>query len=282
MLSKKCRLIAFDTADSDSISQEAINLANLVECVVVPSNFAKEVFERCGVNVEIEVIPHGIPEEFTTPEKTITHPDFKKLVEIKEKNNFIFVHFNLTHSGYRKGADLFAKAMGIVQKENPNIVILLKRLENIDPYVPSLRKLRTIEIGSYLNYNEFRQLYDLSDIMVLTTRGGGFELNALEAIARGVPTIVPNAGCFLDYIQYTIPVDVTENKPIVLPNNPIHTGKGWEINVEKLAETILHIADNLSHYKRKAWRNAKKVWKEYSWLNIAKKILNLLEKHNFI
>lgn len=279
--SKGCKIIAFDTADSDSISQQAVSLANLTECVVVPSCFAKQVFNKCGVK-NVEVIPHGIPKEFITPEKDITHPDLIKLAKIKERKGFIFVHFNLSHSGYRKGADLFAKAMQIVQKENPNIVILLKRLEGVDPYVPLIRKLRTIEVGGYLSYDEFRQLYDLSDIMVLTSRGGGFELNALEAIARGVPTIVPKAGCFLDYIEYAIPVDVTESKPIVLPDNPIHTGRGWEVNTEKLAETILHVADNLERYKKRAWSNAKEVWKKYSWHNITLKILNLFERYDFV
>ena len=279
--SKGCKIIAFDTADSDSISQQAVSLANLAECVVVPSNFAKQVFNKCGVK-NVEVIPHAIPKEFTTPERDITHPDLIKLAKIKEKKGFIFVHFNLSHSGYRKGADLFAKAMQIVQKENPNIVILLKRLEDIDPYVLLIRKLRTIEVGGYLSYDELRQLYDLSDIMVLTSRGGGFELNTLEAIARGVPTIVPKTGCFLDYIGYTIPVDVTEKRPIVLPDNPIHTGRGWEINVEKLAETILHTVDNIDVYKKRFRRYSKKVRKEYNYYSITKQILNLLDRYYFI
>ena len=281
-LNKGYDIIAFDTADSDRISDRAVDLANKVVAVIVPSKFAKEVFEKSGVATPLHVVPHGIPDEFMTVNREITHPDFAKLKELKEDKGFVYVHFNITHSGRRKGCDLFAKAMSMVQKENPNIIILAKRLEGLDPYLPLLRQLRCIEIGSYLDLDAYRQLYDLSDITVLASRGGGFEHNALESLARGVPTIVPKAGCFLDYIKYTIPVRVTKNKPIVLPDNPIHIGRGWEIDVEELARTILKVADNLNKYKRIARRNMKKIWKEYSWSNIANEIIKILERYDFI
>ena len=281
-LNKGYDIIAFDTADSDRISEKAVDLANKVTAIVVPSNFAKWVFEKSGVTVPLHVVPHGIPDEFMVDERTVTHPDLAKLKEMKDKNDWIFVHVNVTHSGGRKGIDLFAKAMSIVQRRNPNTIILAKRLEGLDPYLPLLRQLRCIEIGSYLDLDSYRQLYDLSDITVLASRGGGFEANAIESLARGVPTIVPNAGCFLDYIKYAIPVRVTNNKPVVLPDNPIHVGRGWEIDVNELAKTILKVADNLSKYKRKARRNMKKIWKEYSWSRIADKIIKILVEYNFI
>jgi len=281
-LNKGFKIIAFDTADSDRISEKAVDLANKVEAVVVPSNFAREVYEKSGVYKPIHVVPHGIPDEFMVNDKTITHPDLAKLKELKEKNNFIFILFHIFHSGYRKGVDLFAKAMSIVQKENPNAIILAKRFEGLDPYLPLLRQLRCIEIGSYLELDAYKQLYDLSDITVLASRGGGFEANAIESLARGIPTIVPKAGCFLDYIEYTIPVRVTKKRPIVLPDNPIHVGRGCEIDVEELAKTILKVVDNLSKYKRKARRNMKKIWKEYSWREIVKQIVKILTEYDFV
>lgn len=281
-LNKSYRMVAFDTADSDRISDKAVDLVNMTEAIFVPSNFVKEVYIRSGVLKPVYVIPHGIPEEFITKNKEITHPDLKNLSYMKEKKDLVFVHFNLTHSGYRKGADLFAKAMKIVQREKPNVIVLLKRLKNEDPYLNYIRMLKCIEISGYLDLDSYRQLYDISDVTVLTSRGGGFEHIALESISRGVPTIVPNDGCFIDYIKYAIPVDVTDTKPVVLENNPIHVGSGWEINVESLARTIIKVTDKLDKYKKVAWRKAKVIWKKYSWKNIVKKIVSILEDIDYL
>lgn len=281
-LNKGYRIVGFDTADSDLISDRAVDLANMVEALFTPSNFVREVYIRSGVVKPVYVIPHGIPDEFITKNKEITHPDLKNLVRMKEKRELIFVHFNLTHSGYRKGADLFAEAMKIVQSEKPNVIILLKRLKNEDPFINHIRKLKSIEISGYLDLDSYRQLYDISDITVLTSRGGGFEHVALESASRGVPTIVPNAGCFVDYIKYTIPVDVTGEKPIVLKGNPVHVGSGWEIDVESLARTIIKVTDRLEKYKKIAWKKAKEIWKKYSWKNIAEEILDILEDIGYL
>jgi len=275
-INKGYRLVGFDTADSDRISDKAIELTSFCEGVIVPSNFAKQTYVNSGVYRPVYVVPHGVPDEFLKKNKEITNPEILKIKQIKDKNNFILVHFNLTHSGKRKGADLFIKAMQLVQEENKDIVVLLKRADIVDDYVWWLRRLRTIEVAGYLNTDSYRQLFDISDIVVLASRGGGFECIAIEGLARGVPTIVPKAGCFLDYIQYAIPVPVTDNKPIVLPNNPIHTGRGWEIDVYKLADTILKVANSIDKEKKKANQNAIEVCRRFYWGTIAKQIIKIL------
>lgn len=281
-ISRGYRIVAFDTADSDRLSDKAVELTKVAEALIVPSEFARKAFENSGVTRPVHVIPHGVPDEFITKDRSITHPDLLKLKKLKESKRLLFVHFNISHSGFRKGADLFAKAMHIVQKEKPNVVVLVKRLEGEDPYLGLIRTLRCIEIAAYLDLHEYRQLYDLSDVTVLTSRGGGFEHIAIESLARGIPTIVPKAGCFLDYIKYTIPVDVTDRKPVVLPDNPIHVGRGWEVDVEKLAETILKVTDNLKKYRNRAMKNMPKIWKEYSWRRIVDIITDVLEQYDFI
>ena len=279
---KNYRIIALDTADSNKISDTAVEIANKVEAIIVPSNFAKRTFKNSGVTTEVHVMPHGIPDEFLNPSKDITHPDIVNLYRLKENNGWIFVYFNLTHSGFRKGADLFIKAMAEVQKERDDVIVLVKRGDGIDPYMPAMRKLRCVEVAGFLDDDAFRQLYDICDMVVLTSRGGGFEVNALEGIARGIPTIVPKAGCFMDYIKYVIGVKVTKNKPIVLPDNPIHVGTGWEVDVEELSKTILKVADKLDYYKERFSKNVTKIWEKYAWKNVVNRLYSILVEHNFI
>ena len=281
LLSVKERLGGFDTADSNRISQPFVDVLNKMDLVIVPSYYAKDTYLYSGVDAPVEVLPHGLPEEFLKSDKTITNDQIKKILSLKRKHKARLVLFNLTHSGYRKGADIVFHAMRKVQSELDNVFLVVKRGDILDPYLNTLRKLKMIEVAGYLDYDSFRQLYDICDICVVPSRGGGFEHNALEAIARGVPTIVPNSMCFLDYIQYMIPVEPSKAvKP--LPNNPIHIGYGFEVSYKDLANKIRDVLDNYSKYKRTATRNAKKVRKEYSWSKICETLWSYLIEYEFV
>jgi glycosyltransferase involved in cell wall biosynthesis len=227
------------------------------------------------------VVPHGISEEFYKP-SSITDPNLRAILELKKEKNLRFVLFHLAHSSYRKGADLFVKAMSIVQARRPNVVVLLKTCELVDPYVYEVKKLKHIQISKTLPLDVYVQLYDVADVVVLTSRGGAFECVALEGIARGKPTIVPNAGCFLDYVEYTIPVEVTDARPTVLEGNPIHVGRGWEVDVHDLADKIVEVVDHYDEYREKFDEYAEEVRRKYSWKRIVKNFVVELSKRSLI
>ena len=221
--SKADKLLAFDTADSDRLSPEAIRLVNMTDLLIVPSTFAKDAYRESGATTKIEVVPHGISREFLNPAKSVTSPTLQALERTKLEKNLIYVLFDIRHSGFRKGADLVFAAMKRVQQKLPHVILLIKRLPGIDPYLHLLKSLNHVEVSKELPEKEYRELFDIADVAVFPSRGGGFELQALEAISRGIPTLVPKAGCFLDYIQYAIPVEVS-GKVKVLEGNPIHVG----------------------------------------------------------
>jgi len=174
----------FDTADSDKISSIFANVLNQMDLVMVPSTWAKEAYERSGVTSSIEIIPHGLNEAFLKESKEIKSDGIQKLLEIKERHNAILVLFFLTHSGFRKGADLVAEVMKRIQREYDNVFLVVKTSKIEDPYLRFLSPLKMIHIKGFLNDDELRELYDVCDILLCPSRGGGFELNALEGILR--------------------------------------------------------------------------------------------------
>ena len=269
-------LIGFDTADSDAISPRFVQFLNIFDMVGVPSNFAKKAFLDSGVETRVEVIPHGIPYEFHTPNTDITNPTLRQLLNLKQRNGLMFVLFFLLHSGFRKGADIVARAMKIVQSRHPNVVLVVKTKDVLDPYMGHLTKTKMVHVRGFLDYDELRQLYDLCDIVVVPSRGGGFEMNALEGAARGKPTIVPRAGCFLDYIDYVIPVEAPRTCT-PLPGNEIHVGKGWETTPELLAKKIIEVAEHYEEYSTNAKKNRMAILQNYSWNNIGKKLLKMFK-----
>ncbi|MGB9705603.1 MAG: hypothetical protein ACPL3C_09145, partial [Pyrobaculum sp.] len=82
-----------------------------------------------------------------------------------------------------------------------------------------------------------------SDVVLVPSRGGGFERNALEALALGVPALVPAVGPWVEYIPpklFPYLAVAVEGFDTVLPNNPIHTGRGPRADARDLAEKALN------------------------------------------
>jgi len=271
------RLGGFDTADSDKISKIFVDVLNQLDLVIVPSTWAKNCYINSGVNTDVEILPHGLNNAFLSNSKKITNDAIKKLLEIKKKKKAKLVLFFLMHSEFRKGADFVAKAMTEIQKEYDNVFLVVKSLKPVD----KINSLKLINITGWFNDNELRQLYDACDVLVCPSRGGGFELNALEGISRGLPVLVPNGMCFLDYISYTIPIKLN-NRVIVLPNNPIHVGYGYEINLNDFISKLKDVLDNLQKYKRKFKKYSNQVKKKYSWSSICGKLYKILESYEFV
>ena len=107
-------------------------------------------------------------------------------------------------------------------------------------------------------------------------------MNAMEATARGLVTLAPNAGCFLDMKDYLIMVDVDKDKIVKpLPGNAIHIGNGYEVNMDDFENKLLNVIDNFHEYKDKFEDNMYDVREKYSWRNVVIQLDDILSKYGF-
>jgi len=277
----KEHLIAFDVTDTDRISNIAVEFLNHADMIFVPSTFCKETMLESGVESDVYILPHGINNEFLRINEegadTSSSPVYQTLDMIKSKRDYKFVLFFLLHSGYRKGADVVYKAMKKIQSERDDIILVVKRKKLVDPYMRYLRTLRMIEIDKWLNDFDLKALYDICDITIVPTRGGGFELNALESIATGTPTIVTDYGCFKDYINYTIPLRYN-GLVRIFNNNIVHVGNGADPDPDDLANKIIDVIDNQEYYNELFREYASEIRKTYTWQNTGDKLYAILKK----
>jgi len=281
LLKVKDKLGGFETCDSNQISQIAVKVLNQLDLIFVPSRWAKQSFITCGVKTPIEILPHGISKHYLAPPTKKPSSNLKWLYDFKRKHKAILILYFLHHSGYRKGADIVAKAMRLVQEEHPKAYLLVKRGSIQDPYLKLLRQLKTLELAGWLTEEELVQLYDLCDILIVPSRSGGFELNALEGLARGIPTITPRHGCFLDYIDYVIPCEI-EGTAKIFKNNPIHIGEGFNPSWRGLAKKIKNTIRRLQAHKNKALKNAERIRSLYQWENIGDALITVLREEKFV
>lgn len=285
-INRNYNLVGFDVCDTDLLSEMACEIFSKSKIFVTPSNFSASVYAKSCEIYNIEptntiVLPHGIDKGWIEP-SDIQTDWLNNLRELKRNKGFKFILYQLPHSGYRKGADIVAKAMRIVQAKIPSAVLLIKSTENRDPFMAEFRDIKHITIEKVLPYQEYIAMYDLSDINLLASRGGAFEHNTIEGLARGKPTVVPRGGCFLEFDGLVEYADITDNRPIVLPGNPIHIGRGWEADYIDMANKIIEIIEHYDEYLEKYKKIAHTVAKRYDWYKIIRWFIRILHKYGVI
>jgi len=271
-------IIGIDVADSDRISRLAVSITNYTDCCIVPSKFSREAFIRSGVRVPVHVVPHGLDNEWFNLPKSKPNT-FTDLWKLKNDRNYVFLLYFLWHSDYRKGADLVLKFYRELRKERKDVLLIVKTITQEGGFQRTIRKLGGVVVSGWLTETQKMELYDLADIYTLFTRGGGFELNGLEAIARKLVVLAPRGGAWDDYLP---PFTLLPSKQCdyVLKDNPIHVGKGVEVIVDKAVDKALQIIDNLDDYKARVEEHVNKYVKNYfTWAKAGEKLAEIMNKY---
>jgi glycosyltransferase involved in cell wall biosynthesis len=300
LLSMKNKIAGFDVADSNRISNLAVDLVNKIDLMMVPSTFAKNAYIKSGVDIPIEILPHGIVDEFiitdpisdqrdgntniysthanniSTNNNNMYNNELIKLIKMKQDGNILVLYF-LIHSEHRKGADLVKNVMKRIQNKFRNVYLVVKSKNTA-----YFSDIRSVNITSWMDNNDLRLLYDTCDICLSPSRGGGFELNALEAISRGIPTLVTNGCCFTDLINYFIPIDLSRKIVQPLPGNAIHIGTGCEVDINDFDKKLTDVINRLDYWKEYFRNNSNEIKEKYSWRNTADMLNNYLIQYGFI
>jgi len=219
-----------DLADSDGISRMAVDIINSAAIfLAVPSQNNKFVYVKSGVRIPVHVwYPYVDPSWASA--KLNCDEEFKR-------GGGLHILYFLLHSGRRKGLDLLAEALKELERMGVNYTLLLR-----SPSVPSeLAGRNVVHVGRWLDKECLKALYLSADVVALPSRGGGFELNAFEALALGVPVVAPRFGPWTEYIpprlffQLTAQVAGMER---VYENNPIHVGQGPRVDPKDFAAKL--------------------------------------------
>ena len=192
---------------------------------------------------------------------------------MKEQRNYKYVLFFVWYSEHRKGGDIVADVMSRIQREFDDVILLVKAGDVIDGSIHYFSSLKVAMIRGILQDYEIVQLYDLADVCVVPSRAGAFELNALEAMCRGVPTIATDGICFKDFQGYYIPIRSTNGRRVYPPQAVIHIGEGVEPDREDFYKKLVDVLDRLEHYKREFERRRQKLLEKYSWRRLCDEIL---------
>jgi glycosyltransferase involved in cell wall biosynthesis len=270
------QLVAIDVCDSDRMSDYAVELLNQADKVIVPSSYCVQVYRSSGVRAPAYRVPHGVdPEWYTTPNlwdgapARSLNPALLEVYLYKVKRNRKLLLFWLWHSSTRKGWPEVREVYSRLVRERKDVVLLLKTTYPNMPEFQEVMHLGAVQVYGWLSEYEKMALYDLADVTLVFSRGGGFEVNALESLARGVPVVTSNVGSWTDYVPPYLQVRVG-GRVRVFEDNAVHVGYGYKVDVESAVDRIHDILENYDEYRGRVeeWRH-KVLVKEYRWDRVA-------------
>jgi len=258
--------IRYTVWEADMLPPAWVPILNAEDEIWVPSNFCKDVFRNSGVHKPITVITHGVDLRIFTPrgEGRWRDPRF----------TFLFIGDDLP----RKGLDVFLRAF--------------REEFGVDEPIRALLKLHGGHVGQSKNihvikgiipFSDVLSLYRSADCYVMSSRGEGFGMCGLEALACGLDVIYTNWGGQTEFlskeIAYPVAYELIPVRDMPYDYVPLWGRAKWaEADIVDLKRTMRHVYENREEARQRTRRGLKMVWSGYSWTHVAEKMLERLRE----
>lgn len=245
---------------------------NSCDLLLVPCTHNVELFRKSGVTIPIEVVPNGVnPELFPYVDRNRTKAQ-------KHKYTF-FMYGTLT---LRKNPGMVISAFANLFKDNPDVQLVLKTQSG------TLGHVEYVDMGNITVIDELWSVEQLTDALyeadcfVFPTRGEGFGLPPLEAMATGLPTIIADNTGMHDYAnpKYNMAVPTKEIVPAQrYPKKWGDVGNWYEPDYYELKKYMLWAYEHQEEAKEMGKRASEWVHANWTYDNAAEKMINAIKKH---
>ena len=237
---------------------------NSMQEVWVPASFNVDTFRSSGVKVPIQVMPLGVDVDYY-------HPGIRGF---RASPRYTFL--SVFEWGERKAPEVLLRAYAEEFKESEDVLLLLSVFNrdpsvDVDAEIARLDLPRSAPIALMLNA-EFAEaqmgaLYRSADCFVLPTRGEGFGMPVLEAMACGLPTIATAWSGPADFLHDGVgyPLEVRSMVP-ARARCPYYTGFEWaEPDQEHLRFLMRQVFDDRDAARAKGLAAAAEVASRHTW-----------------
>ncbi len=256
--------IGFTMLEVDRLPPTWVQQANQMHAVWTPTAWGAEVFQASGVTRPIHVVPLGVDSDTFTP-----------ALGPRTQLGDVTIFLAVFEWGIRKGWDLLLDAYAAAFRRDDPVLLLLKvdcREPAANPLREMLARLQSPTAPIGLIYNQtltatqLRELYHLSDCFVLPTRGEGWGMPILEAMACGIPAIATDWSAptaFLDpHNGYPLPIT---GLVAADPASRYYRDARWaEPDRAALTELLRHVAAH-PHERRQKGQHARHTAQQWTW-----------------
>jgi glycosyltransferase involved in cell wall biosynthesis len=277
--------VLYTMLEVDKIPPFWVDSLNTMDQAWTPSKWGKEVFIKSGVDDDkVKVVPAGV--------NTDVFNHYREPLIKKEDGVFRFMMEGKWEK--RKGVDILCHAFSEEFKEDEKVQLLLdcSTIKLFAPQANIYKDLFTLGLGQKRaemliveeiipNYSDMGRLYTSADCFVCPTRGEGWNLPLIEAMACGLPSITTNWSGQTEFIDEKYSYLLNDFK-ISPANNSIgqfflQFGNWADPSVKELREKMRYVFDNQDEARKKG-ELAEKEMQKWTWDEAAKKSLIALKE----
>lgn len=273
--------VGFTMLEVDGFPDEWVRQASEMDEVWVPSEFNREGFLRSGLKRPISVVPLGVDPIVFSPFGPAGRDS---------RDDFGFV--SCFEWSERKNAAMLLRAFNEEFKRSEPATLVCK-VFNSDESVSiqdEVSRLNLLGSGGRINlflnrripYNELPAFYRSFDCYIAASRGEGWNLPLMEAMACGLPAIATDWGGHREYIHAGIayPLEVRGVVPAVSRCTYYKDHHWSDPDPEHLRFLMRSIYENRDEAVERGTAAAKEIRSLWTWSHTAERVILRLQGAN--
>jgi GT2 family glycosyltransferase len=271
--------IGFTMLEVNGFPKEWVAQANRMDEIWVPTHFNRDGFLRCGLKRPIHIMPLGVDSNYFNP---------RIASERNPSGEFVFL--SLFEWGERKAPEMLLRCFNEVFRADEPVRLVCKII-NRDPTLRLAEAIRSLRLQpkggkiSYLFNVEFPHyqlgsLYCSADAFLSISRGEGWNMPLMEAMACGLPAIATDWGAHREWVteENAYPLRVA-GEVQARAKCPYYNGFEWaEPDGDHFRHLLREVYENRDEARRRGLAAAQMIADGWTWKHTASRIKARIEE----